>query len=185
MQVRIAEISIGIIIGIVTWWCWEPCVASLRVGLCAYGGLLLLVRRNWQGRVIIWMLALLFRGVENVEYAQFNRDVFQSDGYTTGWVVKSNRRQALIQNEEERWNMDFYQEAPKQGALVSVWHQPKRGLIDWGGGVDPEQRIQRERTGRRQAKEWIVHTEPKRAVKPDIFGRTEIWWCFMGAIIWR
>ena len=37
------KVSAGVIIGIATWWCWEPSVVSLRAGLCAYGVLLLFV----------------------------------------------------------------------------------------------------------------------------------------------
>ena len=179
MHVRIVEISIGIIIGIVTWWCWEPSVANLRIGLFAYSILLIFCRQIWQIRMIFWIMALLLGALRMSSMTNTTNNDSDHDGYTTGWVVKANRRQALIQNEEQRLNIDFYPEAPNQGSLVSVWHQPKRGLIHWDGGVNPKKRILRERTGRRQAKEWIVHMEPKRAVKPEILDHLKY-----GDVLW-
>ena len=179
MQVRTVEISVGIIIGIVTWCCWEPSVASLRMGLFSYSILLIFCQKIWQTRLIFWVMALLLGALRMSSMPNSTEYNWQHNGYTTGWVVKSTSRQALIQNEEERWTIDFYPEAPKQGALISVWHQPKRGLIHWDGGVNPNQRIQRERTLRREAKEWIVHQEPKRAVKPEILDQLNY-----GGVLW-
>ena len=163
---RIGEVSLGVVTGIATWWCWEPSSMSLRLGLCAYGVLLLACRHSYQGRWIVWIMAVMIGSLRLSTMVNTTDQSVESEGYTTGWVVKSNRRQALIQNETERWTVEFYPEAPTQGALVSVWHQPKVGLAHWTGGVDPFRRIQAERTGVRKAKEWIVHSEPERVRKP-------------------
>ena len=163
---RIGEVSLGVVTGIATWWCWEPSIMSLRLGLCAYGVLLLACRHSYQGRWIVFIMAMMIGSLRLSTMVNATDQSVESEGYTTGWVVKSNRRQALIQNETERWTVEFYPEAPTQGALVSVWHQPKVGLVHWTGGVDPFRRIQAERTGVRKPKEWIVHREPERVRKP-------------------
>lgn len=167
---RIGEVSVGVVTGVVTWWCWEPSIISLRVGLCAYGLLLLCCRQKWQGRAIVLIMAVLLGALRLSTMVNATDQSIESDGYTTGWVVRSTRRQALIQNESERWMVEFFPTAPRHGSLVSVWHQPKLGLVHWDGGIDPFRRIVAQRTGIRKAKEWIVHTEPKRLQKPEILG---------------
>ena len=109
----------------------------------------------------------------------------ENDEHTTGWIVKSTNRQALIQNAVSVGLLSFIQKHPMQGSLVSVWHQPKVGTDILGvvGSIPLDELMPKE--WGRQAKEWIVHTEPERAVKARDFTAVEIWWCFMGAIIWR
>ena len=65
------------------------------------------------------------------------------------------------------------------GSLVSVWHQPQVGLVYWDGGIDPFRRIKAERTGARKAKEWIVHSEPKRVQKPTVLDELTY-----GGVLW-
>ena len=166
MSVRIVELSISIILGVALWWCWEPSVTSLRWGLGAYALLLSVCRKSNKTRAVIWTLCFLFGSLRVSTMPNVTDENDQYNQYTTGWVVHSNRREALIENETERWKIKFYPEAPTQGSLVAVWHQPQFGLEQWSGGVDQKQRQQSARFTFRRAKEWVLLSEPKRLTKP-------------------
>ena len=179
IQIRVGEVSLAIVTGIVTWWCWEPSVIGLRIGVCAYGLLLLVCKNPQQGRVIVGIMAMMIGALRLSTMVNATDQSGEVDGYTTGWVMKSNRRQALIQNERERWLIEFFPFAPIQGSLVSVWHQPKTGLVYWEGGVDPLRRIAAQRMGVRKAKEWIIHSEPERVQKPVVLDELTY-----GGVLW-
>jgi len=168
MQIRIVELSIAVVIGLASWWLWEPTVLSLKLGIVAYGSVLIVSKHSVCNRVILLLMALLLGSLRMSSINNHTDHVDAENLYTTGWVIKSNYRQALVENDVERWNVDFYPKAPVQGALVSVWHQPKEGLVYWEGGVDFNRRSHAERTGMRKAKDWIVHLEPDRLKKPII-----------------
>ena len=168
MQIRIVELSMAMVVGMATWWYWEPTQLSIKLGLIAYGIVLICCQHTVCNRLILLLMALLLGSLRmsSIQNHTDRNDTLNS--YTTGWVIKSNHRQALVENDAERWKIDFYPKAPKQGSLVSVWHQPKLDLVDWEGGINRIRRSHAERTGLRKAKDWIVHVEPDRLEKPII-----------------
>ena len=161
MKVRIGEVSLAVVIGIVTWWCWGPSVIGLRLGLCAYGILLLCCRYRRPARMMVWIATFMLGALRLSTMTNATDQSIESNDYTTGWVVKSNRRQALIQN-SERWMVDFFPSAPKQGSLVSVWHQ--QPSLDWFIGMVVS--IPLDELGH---KEWEVKKNGLSTVSPNVF----------------
>lgn len=168
MSIRIVELSIAVVLGVVLWWCWEPTAVSLRLGLVSYIVVLCMLGQSKSTRVVVWLMAFLVGSLRVSTMPNAGDGIYEFNHYTTGWVVQSNRREALIENETERWKMQFYPEAPSQGSLVAVWHQPQLGLVQWSGGVDQQRRQKAARFTIRRAKEWILLSEPKRLKKPFV-----------------
>ncbi len=174
---RVLEVSVAIVLGIVCWWLWEPCVDSLHYGIVTYVALLCCLRQSNYSRLILWVLGFL---VGSLRMASMPTAVdVDEDVHTVGWVVHRNHRVALIEGEVERWKIQFYPVAPPQGALVGVWHQPSKDTVSWEGGVDEQRREQAERTGRRRAKDWVLLTEPTRLSKPTVLRELR-----HGGILW-
>ncbi len=176
---RVLEVSIAIVLGIASWWLWEPSVGSLRYGIVFYVALLICLRKSNYSRVVIWVLAFLVGSLRMASMPTAVDVDVDEDVHTVGWVVHRNHRVALIESETERWKINFYPVAPPQGALVGVWHQPSKNTLPWEGGVDDKRREQAERTGRRRAKDWVLLTEPKRLIKPTILEELN-----HGGILW-
>ncbi len=167
MQLRIRETAILIIIGISTWSVWQPSVISLQVGIVTYGLMLWLLERSHYTRLIVWLMALLLGALRISSISTANEHDLESDQHTVGWVVHSVYRTALIESETERLKVQFYPEAPKQGELVAVWHQPFDQHISWRGGIDHQRRATAERLQYRKAKDWVVLSSPQRITQPE------------------
>ena len=183
MKVRIGEVFLSVVTGIVTWWCWEPSTFGLYLGLCAYGVLLLCCHYSRPARMMVWVRlpwCSVHYDCQRWQMQQINRWI---KWLHNGWVVKSivDRHWFKI-IASDGWSI-FIPSAPKQGSLVSVWHQPKLGLVHWDGGIDPVRRVNAERMGARKAKEWIVHSDPN-VFKSQSYLHSYPRRCFVGAHVW-
>ena len=86
----------------------------------------------------------------------------EQDVHSVLWVQQVVGREALVDNDSERWKMRFYGEVPLQGSLIGVWHRPVENPIVLKGAIDQGDRSESTRRPNRSVVAWECITEPQR-----------------------
>lgn len=172
------ELAAGMILGVLSWGWWQPSVMSILGGMVTLSILLMWIGYPWLQRSVLVLLVFLL-GNGRVAYLENVTDSVDGSMHSVLYVQQTIGKEALLENEAERWRMRFYPAAPPQGAWVGVWHLPVKLPPVLKGGRDTWSQSIQSRRPMRQVKAWELITAPQRMEYP-----TQLAWTTHGGIIW-
>ena len=173
------ELAIVMAMGIVGWGYWQPSLEEILFGMSCLLGLLVLTNHPVLHRILLMLLAGLFgtgrmSAIDNEPLERLEQDV-----HSVLWVQQVVGREALVDNDSERWKMRFYDEVPLQGSLIGVWHRPVVNPTVLKGAIDQGDRSESTRRPNRSVVAWECITEPQRLDRPERLN-----YLSHGGIIW-
>lgn len=173
------ELAVGMAMAIVCWGFWQPSFEETLWGMIALIGLMAMVHHQVLQRILLILLAGLFGTGRMSAIENEPSDLTELDVHSVVWVQQVVGREALVDNDHERWKMRFYNTVPSQGSLIGVWHRPIVSSVSLKGGMDKNRLSEVTRRPLRSVVAWESITEPHRLSRPERLNYLE-----HGGIIW-
>ena len=164
-RLRWITIAVAFVFGMHTWAWWQPKPHDLLWALTGLSVVFLMTYRISLHRILILLMAFLVGNVRLSSMTNVSKSLPENT-HSILWVEHISGRQALVENNRERWLIQF-NSIPPQGSLIAVWHKPLNPSVVWKGGRSKERIATLSRAPQRYAIDWVLLKEVPRLNRPE------------------